>query len=82
MIVTVRFSVRVTIWSWWRAATDPPLTETPARVTQRTTEIKTESQNGTELLSLMNRFIFYKQIFKLIATQTARTWRGLLTFLV
>ena len=72
LVTVCRFSVRVTIWSWWREATAPPRTETPVRAPRTTTEIKIENPNGIEQLLLMSRFTFFKQIFKLIAIRTVK----------
>ena len=59
----------------------PQRTEIPVRAPQTTIEIKTENPNGIEQPSLMSRFTFFKQIFKLIAILTDRTWNRLQIFL-
>ena len=45
------------------------------KTTKKTIETKIENPKEIEQLSLMNRFIFFKQIFKLTVIQMDRIWR-------
>ena len=55
-----------------KAATAPLQTVTPARTLQSQTGIKTENQNEIAQHSLMNKSIFFKQIFKLTVILMAK----------
>ena len=51
------------------------------KATQKITETRTENQKETEQHLLMNKSIFFKQIFKLIAILTDKTWSASQIFL-